>query len=149
MSGSRAPHIYQKFNVMILYDYNVLYNVLSNDSFLFLFTSLGSAVFKIPFPCPKQISPSPPPNIYAFKVLYPYDAQLPDELTIRPGDVITVEEGDNEEDSLWWKGTNEDEDKGYFYWNFTEKTYPPCRTLNLRALGTRYFKCHNALVPMS
>ena len=56
-----------------------------------------------------------------YTVSYPYDAQLPDELTICPGDVITVEEGDNEEDSPWWMGTNEDGDKGYFYVKFTQR----------------------------
>ena len=90
--------------------------------YLYPFNSLGSLLSITPFPCPKQTSPSPspPPTIYAFKVLYPYDAQLPDELTIRPGDVITVEEGDIEEDSLWWLGTNEDGHNGYFYVEFTE-----------------------------
>ena len=56
-----------------------------------------------------------------YTVLYPYDAQLPDELTIHPGDVITVEEGDNEEDSLWWIGTDADRHKGYFYVEFTQR----------------------------
>ena len=55
------------------------------------------------------------------KVLYPYDAQLSDELTIRPGDVITVEEGHDEEDSLWWMGTDEDGRNGYFYVIFAEQ----------------------------
>ena len=79
------------------------------------------------FPSPDistQISPSPspppPPTEYTLKVLYPYDAQLPGELTIRPGDVITVEEGYNKEDSLWWMGTNEDGYEGYFYVEFTD-----------------------------
>ena len=56
-----------------------------------------------------------------YEVIFPYDAQLPDELTIRPGDVIAVVEGDNEEDALWWMGTNEDGHKGYFYLTFTEQ----------------------------
>ena len=64
---------------------------------------------------------SPPPPTIRYKVVYPYDAQLPGELTIRPGDVITVEEGDNEEDSLWWMGTNKNGHNGYFYVIFTEQ----------------------------
>ena len=64
---------------------------------------------------------SPPPPTIRYEVLYPYDAQLPDELTIRPGDVITIKEGDNDEDSLWWMGTNEDGHKGFFYLTFAEQ----------------------------
>ena len=72
-------------------------------------------------PPPPPQPPSPASTKYAIKVLYPYDAQLPDELTIHPGDVIIVEEGDNEDDSLWWIGTDEGGDNGYFYAEFTEK----------------------------
>ena len=69
--------------------------------------------------------PTPDKHTYIhncdYTVLYPYDARLHDELTIRPGDAITVEEGDNEEDSLWWMGTNKDGHKGYFYSKFTQR----------------------------
>ena len=70
---------------------------------------------------PTNRSTSDSINNCDYTVLYPYDARLPDELTIRPGDVITVEEGDNEEDSLWWIGTDEDGHEGYFYVEFTQR----------------------------
>ena len=67
------------------------------------------------------LPPPPPPPTIRYEVIYPYDAQLHDELTIRPGDVITVEEGDNEEDSLWWMGIDEAGCKGFFYVIFAER----------------------------
>ena len=51
-------------------------------------------------------------NLKEYTVLYPYDANLWDELTMRPGDVIHVEEqlGD------WWRGRrNQSEDSGLLH----------------------------------
>ena len=59
-------------------------------------------------------------------MVYPYDAVLKDELTIRPGDVIHVEEqlGD------WWRGTVREQcnrivpPSGYFYKDFIIPCHP-------------------------
>ena len=72
-------------------------------------------------PPPGGDTDSPSPPTIRYEVIYPYDARLPDELTIRPGDVITAEEGYNEEDSLWWMGIDEDGYNGYFYVMFAER----------------------------
>ena len=78
-----------------------------------------------------------------YTVSYPYDAQLPDELTIRPGDVITVEEGDNEEDSLWWMGIDEDGYEGYFYLKFTQRDTLCDAPEEFSALKKRSFVPHS------
>ena len=51
------------------------------------------------------------------KVLYPYDAQLEDELTIEPGDIIEVEN----KCGKWWRGKimGKSQPAGLFYEEFT------------------------------
>ena len=47
--------------------------------------------------------------------MYPYDANRADELTIQPGDVISVLYIDNEN---WWMGELADGRQGYFPSNY-------------------------------
>ena len=47
--------------------------------------------------------------------MYPYDANRADELTIQPGDVISVLYVDNEN---WWMGELADGRQGYFPSNY-------------------------------
>lgn len=47
--------------------------------------------------------------------MYPYEANRADELTIQPGDVITVLYQDNEN---WWMGELADGRQGYFPSNY-------------------------------
>ena len=47
--------------------------------------------------------------------MYPYEANRADELTIRPGDVISVLYQDSEN---WWMGQMADGSQGYFPSNY-------------------------------
>lgn len=47
--------------------------------------------------------------------MYPYDANRADEITIRPGDVITVLYQDNDN---WWMGELSNGSQGYFPSNY-------------------------------
>ena len=64
-----------------------------------------------------------------YKVKYPYDAELSDELTIRPGDGIEVDQEEEPEDSLWLRGRKAPKQRHdssrydcYFYRAFTTVT---------------------------
>ena len=64
--------------------------------FLYLFASLGSIVVE---------------------VVYPYDAALDDEMTMKPGDVIFVQE----QSGNWWRGRNRrTKQTGLFYKDFVK-----------------------------
>ena len=56
------------------------------------------------------------------KVLYPYDAQLEDELTIEPGDIIEVEN----KCGKWWRGKimGKSQPAGLFYEEFVRPYFP-------------------------
>ena len=68
---------------------------------------------------------------YFYEVTYPYDAELSDEVTIRPGDLIEVDVDEKHEVSLWLRGRKRDHackrgssdsfrlSEGYFYRAFT------------------------------
>ena len=57
-------------------------------------------------------------NAEKYVVVYPRDARFVDELTVRPGDVIVVEE---KGDSPWWLGKTRDGASGYFYRPFCKE----------------------------
>ena len=78
---------------------------------------------------PRPPPPAPPPRYTSlstflrgeFDVSYPFDARLGDELTIRPGDRIEVDEKEERRDSLWLVGRLRKEGSskwGYFYRTF-------------------------------
>ena len=86
-------------------------------------------------PRAKQTSPKPLPSSSCNsgkptksslkrKVLYPYDSQMYDELTLRPRELITIEdESDSAElNSLWLWGVNEQGFRGLFYQDFTTES---------------------------
>lgn len=55
--------------------------------------------------------------------MYPYDANRADELTIQPGDVISVLYIDNEN---WWMGELADGRQGYFPSNYVMEQGESC-----------------------
>ena len=60
-----------------------------------------------------------------YKVLYPYEAQLSDELTLCPGKLVTVDEENDppvpmKDDSFWLWGANESGFTGFFYKEFVK-----------------------------
>ena len=56
--------------------------------------------------------------------MYPYDANRADELTIQPGDVISVLYIDNEN---WWMGELADGRQGYFPSNYVMEQGGPVK----------------------
>lgn len=80
-------------------------------------SQLGGAKAKFSFtdsPVSHLLQQAPPPRKMVV-ARYPYDANRSDELTIQPGDVITVLYIDNEN---WWMGELADGTQGYFPSNY-------------------------------
>ena len=65
------------------------------------------------------------PKCITVKAVYPYEAQLPDELTLSPGDVVEVTNWDFESSPKWAKGRAlEKNEEGLFFTGFVQ----PLRT---------------------
>ena len=66
--------------------------------------------------------------------MYPYDANRADELTIQPGDVISVLYKDNEN---WWMGELADGRQGYFPSNYVMEQGESCVLCSHVAMQSR------------
>jgi len=67
---------------------------------------------------PPIMTKEPAQKIRKAKVMYPYNQTAPDELTLKPGDIIVFQEG---ADEGWWSGTNQNGEHGVFPYNFVEE----------------------------
>ena len=65
------------------------------------------------------------PQFTTVWVDYPYEAHLPDELTLSPGDVVEVTNWDLESRPKWAKGRiRSTGEEGFFYTDFVRPTFP-------------------------
>ena len=71
-----------------------------------------------------------------FKAIYPFDAILPEELTLKPGDIVEAAEGEFDSKPKWAKGRIQHTDKeGLFYTDFMAPCLPKKGSRERKAPG--------------
>ena len=81
---------------------------------------VGNHIYYLPF-SPLFIDAKVFPKCTTVKVVYPYEAQLPDELTLSPGDVVEVTDWNFESRPKWAKGrTLKKNERGLFFTGFVQ-----------------------------
>jgi hypothetical protein len=82
-----------------------------------------------------------------FKAIYPYDAILPEELTLKPGDIVEVAEGDGVSKQKWAKGRIQHTDKeGLFYADFMAPCLPKKGSRERKTLGYKSAYAGNEVI---